>query len=153
MRARFIGSLLSGLLLGVPAASVAQVGIGISINIAPPVLPVYLQPACPTPNYIWTPGFWAWDTNYRDYFWVPGTWVSAPQPGYLWTPGYWGWGSGVLRATSAIKTKATLMLWSACSSRPSVSRLLCPPAAAPSSLGWIEFAPPATSAPTASETI
>src|SRR6185437_73369 len=45
------------------------------------------------------------------------------------------------------------MPWSACSSRLSISRLLCPPAAGtPSSLGWIEFAPPATSAATASET-
>ena len=27
------------------------------------------------------------------YFWVPGTWESAPEPGLLWTPGYWGWGN------------------------------------------------------------
>jgi hypothetical protein len=86
--------LLAGILLALPAASFAQVSFGISINIAPPALPVYVQPPCPMPNYIWTPGYWAWDPNYNDYFWVPGTWVAAPQPGYLWTPGYWGWGTG-----------------------------------------------------------
>ena len=43
---------------------------------------------------MWTPGYWAWDPDYGDYYWVPGTWVEAPQVGYLWTPGYWGWGGG-----------------------------------------------------------
>jgi WXXGXW repeat (2 copies) len=74
-------------------ASQAAVGIGISINIAPPELPVYEQPAVPGPGYIWTPGYWAWGEG--DYYWVPGTWVEAPQPGYLWTPGYWGWNDGL----------------------------------------------------------
>ena len=27
---------------------------------APPELPVYEQPLCPQPNYMWTPGYWAW---------------------------------------------------------------------------------------------
>ncbi len=77
-----------------PGASFAEISIGISVNIAPPALPVYVQPPCPAPNYIWAPGYWAWDPHYGDYYWVPGTWVLAPRPGYLWTPGYWGWGSG-----------------------------------------------------------
>jgi hypothetical protein len=65
--------------------------IGISVNIAPPELPVYDQPACPGDGYIWTPRYWAWDGSY---YWVPGTWALAPEAGYLWTPGYWGWGNG-----------------------------------------------------------
>ena len=85
---------LAGMLLAAPAASYAQISIGISITTAPPILPVYVQPPCPAPNYIWTPGYWAWGPE--GYYWVPGTWVLAPQPGYLWTPGYWGYGpSGV----------------------------------------------------------
>ena len=59
----------------------------ISVQIAPPVLPVYAQPLCPGPGYIWTPGYWAWGPD--GYYWVPGTWVLAPEPGFLWTPGYW----------------------------------------------------------------
>jgi WXXGXW repeat (2 copies) len=74
-------------------ASRAAVGIGVSINIAPPELPVYEQPPVPGPGYIWTPGYWAWGDS--DYYWVPGTWVEAPEPGYLWTPGYWGWNDGL----------------------------------------------------------
>jgi len=88
MRIRFIPSLLlAGGMLFLSTGSFAQ--IGVSVNIAPPELPVYEQPICPGDGYIWTPGYWAWD---GEYYWVPGTWVLAPQPGYLWTPGYWGWG-------------------------------------------------------------
>ncbi|MGA2778914.1 MAG: hypothetical protein ABSF94_15265 [Steroidobacteraceae bacterium] len=82
---------LSALLcLFLPALSMAQVGINISVNLAPPELPVYEQPAIPDDGYLWTPGYWAWGDDEQDYYWVPGTWVLAPQPGYLWTPGYWG---------------------------------------------------------------
>ena len=78
------------LALGVSAASHAAVAF--SVTIAPPVLPVYAQPICPGPGYIWTPGYWAWGPN--GYYWVPGTWVIAPYVGALWTPGYWGWANG-----------------------------------------------------------
>lgn len=76
------------LMLGVPAASHA--GIFFSVSFGPPALPIYAQPICPGPGYIWTPGYWAYGD--AGYFWVPGTWVFAPFQGALWTPGYWGWG-------------------------------------------------------------
>mgnify|MGYP001554751574 CR=1 FL=1 len=38
----------------------AQVSVGLSINIAPPVIPTYVQPECPVDGYIWTPGYWAY---------------------------------------------------------------------------------------------
>src|SRR5579863_8611093 len=86
------------LLLVIPAAlstpSSAQIGIGISVRIGPPALPVYEQPICPGEGYMWTPGYWAWDDD-DGYYWVPGTWVEVPEPGLLWTPGYWGWNDGV----------------------------------------------------------
>jgi hypothetical protein len=75
----------------IPASSFAAVAI--SITIAPPVMPVYVQPACPGDGYIWTPGYWAWGP--AGYYWVPGVWVMAPRVGVLWTPGYWGFESGV----------------------------------------------------------
>jgi YXWGXW repeat-containing protein len=82
---------LSLMSLGNGGTAAGQVSVGISVNFAPPELPVYEQPLCPGEGYIWTPGYWAWDPDYGDYYWVPGTWVLAPQPGYLWTPPYWGW--------------------------------------------------------------
>jgi hypothetical protein len=88
-----IRHLLLGLLLAVISSS-AFAQIGISVSFGPPALPVYEQPICPGDGYLWTPGYWAWDADYGDYYWVPGTWVEAPEVGYLWTPGYWGWGGG-----------------------------------------------------------
>jgi hypothetical protein len=63
--------------------------VSLSIEIAPPPLPVYAQPPVPGEGYIWVPGYWAWERSDRDYYWVPGTWVLAPNYGDLWTPGYW----------------------------------------------------------------
>ncbi|MGH9497961.1 MAG: YXWGXW repeat-containing protein [Terriglobales bacterium] len=72
-----------------PMALSAQVEV--SITVAPPAIPVYDQPLCPGDGYIWTPGYWAYDYDDSDYYWVPGTWVEAPEAGFLWTPGWWGW--------------------------------------------------------------
>ena len=79
-------------MLCMPAPSAAQVAVGITVGFAPPDLPVYEQPICPEEGYIWTPGYWAYDPDFGDYYWVPGTWVLAPQVGFLWTPAYWAWG-------------------------------------------------------------
>ncbi|HTZ47552.1 MAG TPA: YXWGXW repeat-containing protein, partial [Verrucomicrobiae bacterium] len=94
----WIGSfLLGGALFGVPvvveanAPPAAQVAV--SINIAPPILPVYSQPICPNAGYVWVPGYWAWGDD--GYYWVPGTWVMPPEMGLLWTPGYWGFSNGI----------------------------------------------------------
>ena len=83
-------TLLPALAAVSPAPSHAQI---LSITIAPPALPVYVQPAIPAPGYIWTPGYWAYGD--AGYFWVPGTWVLPPSAGLLWTPGYWGWRDGI----------------------------------------------------------
>src|SRR6202034_2936651 len=61
----------------------------ISVQIEPPVLPVYEQPPIPEPGYLWTPGYWAYADD-PGYYWVPGTWVQPPQVNLLWTPPYWG---------------------------------------------------------------
>jgi len=89
---RTIRLLLAALLLALPLASNAQ--IGISVRIGPPAIPVYEQPICPGDGYLWTPGYWAWDDGVSDYYWVPGLWVEAPEVGFLWTPGWWGWREG-----------------------------------------------------------
>ncbi len=79
-------------LFTIPVDSRAQVVAGVSVRIGPPTLPVYVQPICPEPGYIWAPGYWAYGPD--GYFWVPGTWVEPPEVGLLWTPGYWGWQDG-----------------------------------------------------------
>jgi hypothetical protein len=80
---------LALVMLALSAASFGQ--FRVAITIGPPALPVYEQPVCPGDGYIWTPGYWYWDDDVADYYWVPGTWVMAPEVGFLWTPGWWGW--------------------------------------------------------------
>jgi WXXGXW repeat (2 copies) len=75
--------------LAMSTAALAQVRI--SVTFEPPAIPVYDQPLCPGDGYLWTPGYWAWDDDDGDYYWVPGTWVLAPEVGFLWTPPYWAW--------------------------------------------------------------
>jgi hypothetical protein len=91
MNAVSIRSLLT-ILVVITLSAVSFAQIGIAITIGPPPLPVYEQPLCPADGYIWTPGYWSYDYDGGDYYWVPGTWVEPPQVGYLWTPAYWGWG-------------------------------------------------------------
>src|SRR5271154_732824 len=79
-------------LAAMAAPASAQIAVGISVHVAPPALPVYAQPACPTEGYLWTPGYWAYGD--AGYYWVPGVWVSPPRVGLLWTPGYWGFAGG-----------------------------------------------------------
>ncbi len=104
MHIRSIRALLSATLpailfalvvLSMPAASFAQMGVAIAFG--PPPIPVYEQPLCPGEGYLWVPGYWAYDYDFNDYYWVPGTWVMAPEIGFLWTPGYWGWEGGRYR--------------------------------------------------------
>ena len=80
---------LAVVVLGMPTTSSAQVAF--SVSFGPPALPVYEQPFCPGEGFLWTPGYWAYDYGFGDYYWVPGTWVRAPRVGYFWTPGYWAY--------------------------------------------------------------
>ena len=92
VRPQFVRSLLLAVaLLGATFTSSASVFV--SVAFAPPPLPVYEQPICPGPQYMWVPGYWAYGPD--GYYWVPGTWVLAPFIGALWTPGYWGWDGAV----------------------------------------------------------
>jgi hypothetical protein len=85
--------LASPLILAAPNPAAAQAEIALSVQVAPPMLPIYAQPPIPEAGYIWTPGYWHWSQR-AGYYWVPGTWVLPPQAGLLWTPPYWGWAGG-----------------------------------------------------------
>ena len=89
--AQGIGALLIAAALAF--APHADARVYVSVNIAPPLLPIYSQPPIPAPGYYWVPGYWAWD-EYYGYYWVPGCWVRPPYAGALWTPGYWAWEDG-----------------------------------------------------------
>ena len=67
----------------------APVDANVSIEVTPPALPEYEQPACPQEGYLWQPGYWAYRTDGNGYYWVPGAWVAPPNTGLVWTPPYW----------------------------------------------------------------
>jgi hypothetical protein len=90
----FAATILPGPMMLAPVPAAAQIGVVVSVQLAPPELPVYEQPPIPEVGYVWTPGFWQWDAT-TGYYWVPGTWIQPPTVGVLWTPPYWGWNDGL----------------------------------------------------------
>src|SRR5213078_3285586 len=84
---------LAGFLALPLASSFAQVGI--SVNFAPPVLPVYEQPPCPVSGYIWTPGYWGPTVGF----------YGGINYGYGYTGnGYWGgrWSGNTFQYNTAV---------------------------------------------------
>ncbi len=93
VRALVLGLFLAAGSFAISSPASAQIAVGISVHVAPPALPVYEQPPCPTEGYLWNPGYWAYGD--AGYYWVPGVWVAPPRVGLLWTPPYWGFAGGV----------------------------------------------------------
>jgi hypothetical protein len=63
---------------------------GIIAEDEPPAL-IVENPSAERPkgsNYVWIPGYWAWDTDRNDYVWISGCW-RIPPANMSWVPGYW----------------------------------------------------------------
>lgn len=84
-----------GVSMAVPQIATGAVSFVVSVGVAPPPLPVYAQPICPGPGFLWTPGYWAYGPG--GYRWIAGAWVRPPAPGVLWTPAWWGMEDGHYR--------------------------------------------------------
>jgi len=93
LRSLFVAATMLPLGMAAIPAPRVQAAVFVSVAIAPPAIPVYVQPSIPGPGYVWIPGYWAYGPY--GYYWVPGTWVLPPAVGLLWTPGYWDWSGGV----------------------------------------------------------
>jgi len=68
-----------------PPPVVSQPGY-VVVSQPPPPAPQQVVVASPGPNYIWVPGYWAWQGRW---VWVSGAWVARPRPQVVWVPGYW----------------------------------------------------------------
>ncbi|MGA2092382.1 MAG: hypothetical protein ABSH16_03105, partial [Sedimentisphaerales bacterium] len=60
-------------------------------------------------QFVWVPGYWAWDSDRNGYIWVSGCWRAAP-PNRYWVPGYWSktdmgwqWVPGFWASTSNVQ--------------------------------------------------
>ncbi len=61
--------------------------------VVPPQPPADIEEIPPTDRpagaqFVWVPGYWAWDSERDSYIWISGCWRAAPQNMY-WVPGYW----------------------------------------------------------------
>src|SRR5262245_38016098 len=94
-RRRFIRAaalVLAGLAV---LAKSAPAGAQVPSPAPPPPLPVPQAesvPSAPGPEYVWTPGHWAWRPWLGRYVWIPGFYHVPVYPSYVWVPGHWGWG-------------------------------------------------------------
>ena len=109
-RYRFVVPVLLSLgAVGGPSAAFGQMAIGVDITIAPPALPVYVQPPLPADGYIWVPGYWAYGpdglllgarhlgTASRGRFAVDAGLVGLEQRGLSLQRGLLGTGGRLLR--------------------------------------------------------
>jgi hypothetical protein len=63
---------------------------GLEVQQEPPAM-IEETPPAERPQgdqYVWIPGYWAWDPDHNGYVWVSACWRAAP-PGTSWVPGYW----------------------------------------------------------------
>jgi hypothetical protein len=56
------------------------------VTVAPPVAPVEVYGAPPTPGFIWFPGFYGWEGG--AHVWHAGYWGPG-RAGYSWAPHRW----------------------------------------------------------------
>ena len=75
--------------------------IGLVAPSEPPDRLAEAIPDSPSGSYVWTPGYWYWDS--QRWVWTGGCWVKRPFPhaewvpphykhaegGYVWVSGYW----------------------------------------------------------------
>lgn len=54
---------------------------------APPPPQEEVIVASPGPEFVWTPGFWAWHGRW---VWVGGRWARPPHRHAVWVAGHWG---------------------------------------------------------------
>lgn len=56
---RPVARALVPLVLLLVCAGPAAAAVNVSITVAPPALPLYVQSPCPGDGHLWTPGYWA----------------------------------------------------------------------------------------------
>ena len=77
---------LLALMLFAAGSVFAQISIGVMIGPPPPPRVVWVQPACPGPEYIWVQGYWYPAGNH--YRWHDAYWSRPPYAGAYWVARY-----------------------------------------------------------------
>ena len=75
-------SLLAAIVLAGVSTAKAQVSVGISIGVPPPVRVVAYVPDRPAPDFLWVEGYW-YPVGHH-YKWHDGYWTRPPYAGAYW---------------------------------------------------------------------
>lgn len=78
-------ALTLGVAAWMPSAAMAQVGLSLYVDTAPPA-PRYESIPAPRSGYVWAPGYWNWDGG--RHVWIAGHWETA-RNGYEFRRSEW----------------------------------------------------------------
>jgi hypothetical protein len=56
------------------------------VRVGPPVPVIETRVVAPGPDFVWVPGYHAWNAAY---IWVPGRWERPPRERAVWVPAHW----------------------------------------------------------------
>jgi hypothetical protein len=59
----------------------------IIVTVPPPAAQTETVPPARS-GYVWSPGYWEWQTAKSDYVWVPGRWLEVQAKSH-WVPERW----------------------------------------------------------------
>lgn len=59
-------------------------GVGLRVGFGPPGFRTEVALASPGAGYVWVPGYWDWQAERADYFWVEGRWILPPHARAVW---------------------------------------------------------------------
>ena len=120
-----------------PVALQMQAGV-----IAPNPPPANIEEVPPAERpqgdqFVWIPGYWAWDADRNGYIWVSACWRMAP-PNMSWMPGYWAQVSGGWEWVAGFWTPASAREVEYLPEPPAMADAMEPLVAAPSSdMIWV----------------
>jgi hypothetical protein len=78
--------LCTSVVLGM-AATAPVFADDIIVTVPPPALQTEAIPPTRT-GYVWSPGYWQWQSNRGEYAWVPGRWLEVRAKSH-WVPEQW----------------------------------------------------------------
>ena len=83
-----------------PLPSMAQIGLNLAIDSAPPAPRFETVPAARR-GYAWAPGYWKWDWDGGRHIWLAGHWENA-RDGYQYQGGEWQRAGGGYRLRDGV---------------------------------------------------
>ncbi|HTX17428.1 MAG TPA: hypothetical protein VMG34_02110 [Bacteroidota bacterium] len=85
----FLKALLLAAMMSIAVPALAQLHVGLHIQVGPPPPPREEVVPRPHGHVIWIDGYYRWHPHRHAYVWVRGHWERPPRPHSVWVPGRW----------------------------------------------------------------